>query len=88
MAKINLEGRTIGLLEVLEKEESNPNSHRVMYKCKCQCGNVSAYERGRLLKGDFVACKTCRVEVVDKQVYEEMQAAVVNMFENEKNALA
>ena len=86
MAKIELEGRKIGLLEVLEKEEPKPNSHKVMYRCKCECGDVSSYERGRLLKGDFVACKSCKVILENNQSLLQMQESVIQMFEDEKLA--
>lgn len=61
MARINIEGRQIGRLTVLEKLPYAENAHRAMYKCRCQCGNEDEYERGKLLKGEYVACLNCSV---------------------------
>ena len=44
MARIKIEGKQIGWLTVLEKMPYAENSHRAMYKCRCQCGNEDVEE--------------------------------------------
>ena len=83
MARINIEGRQIGKLTVIEKLPYAENSHRAMYKCRCQCGNEDEYERGKLLKGDYVACRNCCMTVASSEL-ERLRSEVVGMFKKEK----
>ena len=81
MARIKIEGKQIGWLTVLEKMPYAENSHRAMYKCRCQCGNEDVYERGKLLKGDYVACSNC-IASGSSIEFDKMRAEVFEMFEN------
>ncbi len=83
MARIKIEGKQIGWLTVLEKMPYAENSHRAMYKCRCQCGNEDVYERGKLLKGDYVACSNC-IASGSSIEFDKMRAEVFEMFEKEK----
>ncbi len=83
MARIDIVGRKIGWLTVLEKLPYAENSHRAMYKCRCQCGNEDEYERGKLLKGEYVACLNCSVTESSFEL-DRMRLEVIEMFEKEK----
>ena len=85
MARIDIEGRQIGWLTVIEKIPYAQNSHRAMYKCRCKCGNEDNYERGKLLRGDFVACFECSVSASNRDVLESLRIEVAEMFEKEQN---
>ncbi len=76
MARINIEGRQIGMLTVIEKMPYAENSYKAMYKCRCQCGNEYEYERGKLLKCDYVACYNCCMSVSSSEL-ERLHGAFV-----------
>ena len=55
----NLKGQKFGLLTVLERDQDyiNPNgTHRVQWKCKCECGNIVVINASSLTKGLTKSC--------------------------------
>lgn len=84
MARIDIEGRQIGWLTVLEKMPYAENSHRAMYKCRCQCGKEDSYERGKLLRGNYVACFDCSVSSSNRDIIESLRVEVAEMFDKEQ----
>ena len=65
MSRINIEGRKIGWLTVVEREPVEGKSHSAMYRCICECGNECSYERGKIIKGEYPACKDCMNKRLD-----------------------
>ncbi len=84
MTRIKLEGKQIGWLTVIEKMPYADNSHRAMYKCRCKCGNEEVYERGKLLKGDYIACSECSFGI-SKDESEQIRTEIVKMLNKEKS---
>lgn len=87
MARIEIEGRRIGWLTVLERDNAYINSHRAMYKCRCECGNERSYEKGKIIRGEFPACPQCMSEPANKEIMETLQQKILNNFEDEKRRL-
>lgn len=87
MARVAIEGRKIGWLTVLERDNTNINSHRAMYKCRCECGSERSYEKGKIIKGEFPACPQCMNEPKNKEIMEYLQQKIKNDFEDEKRQL-
>lgn len=84
MSRINIEGRKIGWLTVVEREPVEGKSHRAMYRCICECGNECSYERGKIIKGEYPACKDCMNKRLDVQTLEIMKKDIIETLENEK----
>lgn len=87
MARIEIEGRRIGWLTVLERDNAYINSHRAMYKCRCECGNERSYEKGKIIRGEFPACPQCMSEPANKEMMETLQQEILNNFEDERRRL-
>ena len=73
MARIDITGKNIGWLTVLEKMPYAENSHRALYKCRCQCGREDTYERGKLLNGECVACFECTALDSNQEVLKSLR---------------
>ncbi|SFT36175.1 DNA binding domain-containing protein, excisionase family [Lachnospiraceae bacterium XBD2001] len=83
MRRIQLEGRQIGWLQVLGRAAVEGNSHRAMFRCKCQCGKECSYERGKLLKGEYPACPDCMRNPENKDVLDELAIQIAEGFAEE-----
>lgn len=84
MARIDINGRQIGWLTVIERMPYAENSHRLLYKCRCKCGDEDLYERSKLVKGLYPACKKCQADYENIAVMRQMTIEIAEMFENEK----
>lgn len=57
-AKINLKGQTIGKLLVLEETNQRKNKS-IVWKCKCNCGNIDYFSTKELRSDGIIQCKEC-----------------------------
>ncbi len=56
---IDLTGQTFGRLKVLSRRSENPK--RILWLCRCICGNYTEVERHKLTAGIIVSCG-CRLK--------------------------
>lgn len=56
MKKIDLTGQRFGKLTVIEKTDERTNSGSVIYKCKCDCGNIVNISSSGLRNKNTISC--------------------------------
>lgn len=61
-----LVGRRFGRLEVIEKIESKNN--QIIWKCKCNCGNITRASSHQLVSGIIKSCGCLRKETAKKNL--------------------
>lgn len=67
----DLAGRRIGYLTVLCKTEKRDYKGSVLWKCRCDCGNVVLYSEDALVHSRTVSCGCYRKNVVMKAIAEK-----------------
>jgi hypothetical protein len=74
--KIDLLGQKFGKLTVIEEAEPRiyDNGHRKnMWKCRCECGNVTIVPVDRLMGGHTKSCGCLRNEYLHKRHYKDLK---------------
>lgn len=61
-AKLDLRGQKFGRLTVLE--EAGRRNGAVLWKCQCDCGNITEVRTGHLRRGAIVSCGCYNREVI------------------------
>lgn len=56
---MNLDGQKFYSLTVLETTEQRNNYGRLLYRCRCECGNEVLATAANLKRGEVKACKRC-----------------------------
>lgn len=84
MKRIEIAGRQIGWLTVIEREPRKENSHRAMYRCRCKCGIQESFERGKIIKGEIPACTSCRKNPLNAEEMYRLRKEIVEIFDGEK----
>ena len=59
----NLVGQRFGRLTVLEKTDKRKNRY-IIWKCKCDCGNITYVDTGNLKKGKTRSCGCIKREIL------------------------
>ena len=73
--KIDLRGQTFGKLTVL-RENGRDKRNRVLWLCRCECGNVVTVRGDLLRHGDTTSCRCCtRDRVVEAHTTHGMSKA-------------
>lgn len=63
MGKINnIIGKRFGNLEVIEMLEKRAKDRRVIWKCKCDCGNIAKTTARQLVSGKTKSCGCLRIK--------------------------
>ena len=65
--KIDLTGQRFGQLTVLREEPQRDKYGRVMWVCRCDCGNVVAVASGELRNGHKKSCGCLKKEFADQR---------------------
>ena len=60
-------GDRFGKLVIVEQLKERSSDGRLIYKCKCDCGNIGNVRSKELLNGDTVSCKCYQKEQVKKR---------------------
>ena len=68
----NYVGHKINMLTVLEKTNRKNNSNRVLYKCRCDCGNIVYYTSCDLKQNISCGCWR-KSKARTKQIMQKMQ---------------
>lgn len=63
----NLINKKFGKLIVIEKTEERIN-RQVIWKCKCECGNITYVKTGSLTSGNTTSCGCYRLEQLHKKL--------------------
>lgn len=72
MKRLNLTGQKFGLLTVLEPDETHiaPNGRKkTMWKCQCECGNITSVQTSNLTNGHTTSCgcKAGRTNIIGER---------------------
>lgn len=64
--RIDMTGKVFGRLTVLEDTGKRNNCKRIIYLCKCECGNLKEIDAASLRKGDTKSCGCLKIEKATK----------------------
>ena len=62
ISKSNLIGKKFGRLLVLEETDKRSSNQTVIWKCKCDCGNIVYIDTSRLTSGNTKSCGCLSIE--------------------------
>lgn len=68
MAKLNLKDKKFGKLTVIE-EYGKDKRNQILWKCLCECGNITYVTTYRLNKGKTLSCGCLMSAINSKQAY-------------------
>ena len=83
---INMQGKKIGKLLVLEQVENNTKSHCARWKCLCECGNIT-YVNGIDLRRNTVQSCGCTISRGEQLINTILKENNIN-FERQKSFLS
>ena len=66
MKALDLINKKFGKWIVLQKTEKRTKNGQVLWKCKCECGNVRNVSGSNLKNGGSTQCKSCQVSQSNK----------------------
>lgn len=66
--KLDLTGQRFGRLVVIRDSGERTNSKRIIWECKCDCGEISFVNLGALRSGNTKSCGCLRKEVNSKMM--------------------
>ena len=70
---INLRGRKIGLLTVIEPTEKRQSDGSVIWKCECSCGNITYVSSNNLLKKNPISSCGCLLSKGEQKIHSILQ---------------
>lgn len=70
---INLRGRKIGLLTVIELTEKRQSDGSVIWKCECSCGNITYVSSNNLLKKNPISSCGCLLSKGEQKIHSILQ---------------
>lgn len=73
--KTNIIGKTFGHLTVIERvlNKKQPNgSQKVMYKCRCSCGNIVVVSASHLKDGHTTSCGCIRLQTMQQLLVKDL----------------
>lgn len=71
--KLDLTGQRFGRLVVIRVSGERTNSKRVIWECKCDCGEFSFVSHSNLRNGHVKSCGCLRKEVSSKEMNKKMK---------------
>lgn len=67
MGKINMIGYKNEYLEVIEELPYRTNDNKILYKCRCSCGNIFKAIGTHIRRGDVKSCGCYRYKILSSQ---------------------
>lgn len=76
--RINLTGRTFGELTVIKLSNKRGKNNKLLWQCKCSCGNRKYLHAYSLLHGHYKSCGCKRIEKRDQGVKKHIDRDAVD----------